>query len=74
MNDPPGAARGRKYLIDHQFDHALAKGDVSRIEDTLRQIVLPKALASRSNDESGFTEDLISTPAFIYAKFASGSV
>jgi Immunity protein 49 len=31
---------------------------------------LPKALASRSNDEGGFTEDLISTPAFIYAKIA----
>jgi hypothetical protein len=70
MADPPGAAGERKYLIDHEFYHALAKGDVSRMEDTLRQIVLPKALASRSNDESGFTDDLISTPAFIYAKIA----
>jgi len=70
LADPPGASSERKYQDDHHFHLALAKGDVAGMEVALRQIVLPKALAARKNDESGFTEDLISTPAFIYAKIA----
>ena len=70
LADPPGASSERKYQIDHQFYFALANGDVEGMEVALRQIVQAKALAARHNDESGFTADLISTPAFIYAKIA----
>jgi hypothetical protein len=38
------------------------------MEDAIRQIVVPRAVSARANDECGFTEDLISTPAVIYAK------
>ena len=68
--NPPGASSQKKYLIDHQFYLALANHDVPAMENVLRFLVTPKALKSRRNDEGGYTEDLISTPAVIYAKIA----
>ncbi|MES2407096.1 MAG: Imm49 family immunity protein [Pseudomonadota bacterium] len=70
INDPPGASDEQKYQIDHHFFLALGKGDLSKMEQVLQQIVEPKAIRSRSDDESGYTEDLISTYAVIYAKIA----
>lgn len=70
LGDPPTAKSEKNYLIDHEFFLAFSKGDAHGMEEVLRRLVQPKALAARSNDESGFTSDLISTPAFIYAKIA----
>lgn len=70
INDPPGASGEQKYQIDHHFFLALAQGDVTKMEEVLQQIVEPKAIRSRNDDESGYTADLISTYAVIYAKIA----
>jgi hypothetical protein len=70
LADPPAASWEKKYLIDHRFYLALALGDISAMEDAIRQIVARRTVLARTNDESGFTEDLISTPAVIYAKIA----
>ena len=70
LAEPPGASGEKKYLGDHRFYIALARGDIPAMEDAIRQIVTPRALSARANDEGGFTEDLISTPAVIYAKIA----
>jgi hypothetical protein len=70
LSDPPGASAEQKYQIDHHFFLALARGDVGKMEDVLRQIVEPKAIRSRNDDESGYTADLISTYAVMYAKIA----
>ncbi|MEX3952265.1 Imm49 family immunity protein [Paraburkholderia sp. EG287B] len=70
LADPPTASGEKKYLLDHQFYLALAEGDTPAMEDAIRQIITPRARLARAKDESGFTEDLISTPAVIYAKIA----
>ncbi len=68
--DPPGASSEQKYLIDHHFFLALAHGDIEKMQDVLQEILTPKAVRVRRNDESGYTEDLISTYAVIYSKIA----
>lgn len=68
--DPPKAGHEQKYLLDHQFYLALAQGDMARMETILQQLVSRNMLARRGKDESGFTSDLIFTPAIIYAKIA----
>ncbi|PFH10119.1 immunity protein 49 of polymorphic toxin system [Collimonas sp. PA-H2] len=70
INDPPGSSVLQKYLIDHHFYLALGRGNIAEMEEVLAQIASPKAMRGRTNDESGFTEDLISTPAVIYSKIA----
>ena len=70
ISDPPKATSQQKYLIDHQFYLALARGDIGGMQEVLSALVTPKVLRARSNGESGFTDDLISTPAVIYAKLA----
>lgn len=68
--DPPGSSGELKYSRDHKFYLALAHQDVPAMEQALGEIVTPHALKSRANDESGFTEGLISSWAVIYAKIA----
>jgi hypothetical protein len=68
--DPPGASKEQKYLVDHHFYLALAKGDIEKMQSALQEIVSPKAIQARLDYESGYTADLISTPAVIYAKIA----
>ena len=70
ISDPPKASAEQKYLDDHHFYLALARGDVGRMEEVLRQLVEPKRVKARSNNDSGFVVDLISTAAVIYAKIA----
>lgn len=70
LNDPFGARDERKYVIDHRFFLALAHGDITGMQNALACLLTPQALAKRRNDESGFTLDLISSYAFIYAKIA----
>jgi hypothetical protein len=40
------------------------------MEEALGALVSPKAVRARSNDDSGYTEGLVSTAAVIYAKIA----
>jgi hypothetical protein len=68
--DPPGATKEQKYLQDHHFYLALAQGDIEKMQYVLQEIISPKAINARLDYESGFTADLISTPAVIYAKIA----
>ena len=68
--DPPDASSEQKYLADHHFYLALARSDIGTMQDVLKQLVTPKAVHARSNDDSGYTADLISTAAVIYAKIA----
>lgn len=70
LRDPPQAKSEQKYLVDHHFYLALSQGDVQGMEAALAQITTPQALRARRIDESGFTADLISKPAVIYAKIA----
>ena len=69
-DSPPKAKDLQKYLVDHQFYSALAQSDVEAMQSALRELVSPRMLHRRSNNESGYTDDLISTPAVIYAKIA----
>ena len=70
LADPPKASKEQKYLIDHRFYLALAEGDEQTMSDVVQQLVTPKLLAARRNYESGYTTDLISTPAVIFSKLA----
>lgn len=70
MAEPPGASGEQKYLVDHRFWLALAEGDLAEMEAALAAIASPKIVRARHDDESGFTDDLIFTPAVIYAKIA----
>ncbi|AYR22687.1 hypothetical protein J2S30_000054 [Herbaspirillum rubrisubalbicans] len=69
LNNPPTTTE-KKYLIDHHFYLALSTGDKRGMEEALQAILSPKVVKGRAIDESGFTEDLIFTPAVIYAKIA----
>lgn len=70
LADPPGASAEQKYLGDHRFLLALARQQKAAMEEALHSLVSPKAVRARSNDDSGYTADLISTTAVIYAKIA----
>ena len=70
LADPPRTSQLKKYIIDHQFFLALADNDVPRMEAAIAAVAEPRAVRGRANDESGFTESLISTYAVIYAKIA----
>jgi hypothetical protein len=70
LNDPPGASKEQKYLLDHHFYKALAQGDMGKMQSVLQELLSSKVLKARGDDENGFTEDLIFTPAVIYAKIA----
>ncbi|MDB5802957.1 MAG: hypothetical protein JWN73_279 [Betaproteobacteria bacterium] len=70
IGDPPTAGAQQKYLPDHHFYLALAQGNIEKMQEVLEQLVTPKAVHGRSDDDSGFTEGLISTAAVIYAKIA----
>lgn len=70
LANPPSDRSLQRYLGDHRFYLALATGDRVGMEDALRDMTAPKLAKSRSNDDSGFTTDLISTAAVICAKIA----
>lgn len=68
--DPPKAASEQRYLLDHQFYLALAQGDEERMQEVLEQLLQPKRVRARDSNEGGYSADLISTPAVIFAKLA----
>jgi hypothetical protein len=70
LGNPPGASKEQKYLKDYCFYKALAQGEVEKMESVLQELLSSEVLKKRSHDENGFTQDLICTPAVIYAKIA----
>jgi len=70
IRDPPSAAAEKKYRVDHEFYLALARRDVGGMTEALQKLVTPKMVHARSNDDSGYAADLISTAAVIYSKVA----
>jgi len=68
LADPPSALK--KFNADEEFYLALANTDIKGMRRALEYLVSPKGLRARNNGESGYTEDLISTPACMYAKLA----
>jgi hypothetical protein len=70
IDKPPTSAAETKYFVDHLFYQALAQGDVPQMEARLAELTAAPVVKGRGNDESGFTADLIFTPAVIYAKIA----
>ncbi|UWU24780.1 immunity 49 family protein (plasmid) [Rhizobium sp. CB3060] len=70
LADPPKTSQLKKYIIDHQFFLALANHDLPRMEAAIAAVAEPRAVRNRANDESGYTESLISTYAVIYSKIA----
>lgn len=60
----------KNYIDDYKFYLALANKDRAGIVDGISSLLTAEMLGARSKDESGFTEDLISKPAVIYAKIA----
>lgn len=70
LADPPRVSALQKYQVDQRFYLGLARDDEAGMLEALQQILQPRALAARSNDGSGYTDDLISTPAVIFTKLA----
>ncbi len=70
MANPPKSAWHAKYVSDSRFYLALADGAIGRMEHFLEEITSSNIIRIRQNVESGFTQDLISTDAVIYAKIA----
>nr|WP_301540015.1 Imm49 family immunity protein [Ralstonia pickettii] len=70
ISDPPIDKTEQKYLADHSFYLALARGDIDKMQEILGQLVTSKAVRARSDDDGGYAADLISSAAVIYAKIA----
>lgn len=63
--------KDRKYLIDHRFYLALAKGDKAEMENVLTELTSPKIARVRNYEFAfAFTEHFIATHATMYAKLA----
>lgn len=63
--------KDKKYLIDHRFYLALAKGDKAGMEAVLTELTSPKIAKVRNHEFAfTFTEHFIATHAVIYAKLA----
>ena len=59
-----------KYLADQEFFLALAQQNRAGMEAALERLTQPRLVRSRSNQEHGLAENLISTAAVAYAKIA----
>lgn len=68
LNDLP--AKQAAYQADHRFHLSLADGDVDGMQSALAEMVEPKLLKRRRQEESGYSQDLICTFAIVYAKIA----
>ena len=63
--------KDKKYLIDHRFYLALAKGDKTQMEAVLTELTSPKIAKVRNHEfVFTFTEHFIATHACMYAKLA----
>ncbi|MGV2289711.1 hypothetical protein AAHK20_13455 [Trinickia sp. YCB016] len=68
--NPPKGSREKKFLIDHQYYLALAKGDVDGMVSIIKELTSQKLIARRISLEGGFSANLICTPAVLYSKLA----
>jgi len=68
LGDVP--AKLGSYQADYRFHMALAKGDVVGMEASLGELVEPKLMKRRQEEESGTTGPFICTFAVVYAKIA----
>ena len=68
LSDVP--PRQKSYQADHRFHLALCEGDVAGMEAALAEIVEPKLMKRRQEEEAGTTAPFICTFAVIYAKIA----
>lgn len=70
LANPPGK-KMLKYQLDQRFYLALAKGDITSMEQILSEFTSPKVAKVRNFEQAfSLTEHLLSTFAFIYAKIA----
>ncbi|GLS17777.1 hypothetical protein GCM10007874_07920 [Labrys miyagiensis] len=60
----------KKFIPDFRYFLALANGNSSMMEEILMEFTSSKLLKQRNAMEGGFTRDLVSTPATMYAKIA----
>lgn len=72
LADPPTSGRGKNYLIDHTFYLSLSQGDIDGMINAISQLLETKTFnrRQRMDLESGYTKDLIDTPATLYTKLA----
>ncbi|GEM_PF-1102897 len=68
--DPRPNPRNRWIMDTYEYYLGLAMGDVARMEKALAEFVKPRFLRSRADVESGYTADIISSEAVIFAKLA----
>ncbi|SHH63130.1 Imm49 family immunity protein [Massilia sp. CF038] len=63
--------KDKRFLIDHRFYLALAKGDQAEMESVLRTLTSPTIARVRNFEHAfAFTENLIATHATVFAKIA----
>lgn len=70
LAEPPKASSAKQFMIDHEFYLALAKGNSVEMERIIAELVTPKRIYQRRSLESGYTQDLLCTPAILYSKLA----
>jgi hypothetical protein len=70
IHSPPQSSREKKFMIDHHFYLALAKGDVMSMTTIIEQLVSQKFISRRGSLEGGYTKGLLCTPAILYSKLA----
>jgi hypothetical protein len=70
IDSPPQGSRERKFMIDHHFYLALAKGDLVGMREIIEQLVSQKSISRRASLEGGYTQGLLCTPAILYSKLA----
>ena len=58
------------YYLDNRFFLALTHGDMTAMEEALAEITSPKSIMARSAAEGGYTDGLLSSYGFVYAKIA----
>lgn len=70
IHSPPQGSREKKFMIDHHFYLALAKGDLTGMTTIIEQLVSHKFISKRGSLEGGYTRGLLCTPAILYSKLA----
>ena len=68
LNDVP--AKQSAYQADSRFHLALSEGDVAGMESALAELLEPKLMRRRQQEEGGYSQHFICTFAIVYAKIA----
>lgn len=68
INNPPSSLK--RWQEYNYFYYALAQGNVHKMEEALQGLIALKTIKSRMAEESGITQDLISTLVIICMKIA----